>query len=85
MPTLNGQKLNFDYTELDEFLSQVIDPQQLDQEFRTLQTSYAQVLVIAFNEKDPKYQVQISDSAQGLRILDEFFRILGQIKKGGES
>lgn len=79
------KQLTYDYHELDEYLSKMIEPDTLDQYFRGLHTAFTRVLqdfVCTGESNDLAFMPEESQ----VRLLDEFFQIIGRLnkKKGGE-
>ena len=77
-------QLTFDYQKLDEYLTKWIDPQRLNELFRILHCEFTKTLIIAYNEGSSQGNA-VNDELLSLTSLDEFFHILGNLEKGGES
>ncbi len=75
---------NYDYQELDEYLSKMISPAELDEYFRGVHTAFTRVLQLLVCTGEMQ-DLSFMPEETGFRNLDEFFQILGNLEEGGES
>ncbi len=78
------KSLNYDYQELDEYLSRMISPVELDEYFRGAHTAFTRVLQLLVCTEQMQ-DLSFMPEETGFRTLDEFFQILGNLEKEGES